>query len=313
MAYPYSSGSIPRQSDEEFASWLAGRGHDVMSFLDESGARANPAAHPLSTTKKIGDAVRSPQEAAAAMAPPTRVDPIMERIKRDAAMNDYGLAANQRTAAQMDETDRAYQMGAGVPDPSPEELRHALGFSWGKGVDVDPATGRPRSNSTISTWDPSQGRTTIAANESAGGGGVSTLGQAPPFRNVQPWQVEDVGRAADVTAAERSIEEPLWLQRAVAGLDVEKAGAIEGNRARILAGTEAGRREEFMTDLNNEDDMFRQAMTALEHQQRTLPADEYAKKRTLLEQRYQTRRAAVRQAHGFGEKLSTASLYAEQP
>lgn len=314
MAYPYAP---ERQSDAEFYSWLQSQGRGAMDFLDESGARANPAAHPPSNVVKIGEAVRSPADAAAAIRPtaPAAVDPLTARLEREAVMrDDLGLAANQRTAEQLDEVDRAYQRGEGnVSEATPEELRHSLGFSWGKDVDVDPATGRPRSSSSISTWDPTQGRTTIAANESQGGGGVSTLGEGPRFRNIQPWQVEDTGRAADVAAAERSIEEPLWLQRAIMQMDVDKAGAIEGNRANILAGTEAGRRDQFIQDLNSEDDLYRQALSALDSQKKTMAPEEYQKKHGLLEQRYQTRRAAVRQAHGFGEKLSTASLYAEQP
>jgi hypothetical protein len=310
MAFPFAGQP---QSDEEFFSWLASQGRGALDFLEESGSRANPAAHPPSNPRKIGDAVRSPEEAAAAMAPPAAVDPLTERLKRQAVMtDDLGLAENQKTAASLDEIDRAYQRGAGnQSEVSPEELRRNLGFSWGKNVDVDPATGRPRSNSTISTFDAARGRTPIAANESQGGGGVSTLGEGPRFRNIQPWQVEDAQGAAAISEAERSVEDPMWLRRAAAGLDVEKAAAIEGNKADIQAGTEAGRREQYIADLNAEDELYRQALGALEGQQRSLPPEEFQRRHARIEQRYQTRRAGVRQAHGFGERLSTASLYAE--
>lgn len=234
--------------DDEVANSALDQMNDrAGQYYDRGSVGARPGdidLGPVIASQKVGTVVRSPAEVVQAG---QAFDPLAERLKTTGSLdvprgerpelpanlpaNDYGLGANLATAANLDEIERAYNIGAGRPDESIDDLKQRLGFKWGPGVELG-ANGRPVEDSAISAGSGSLNPQLFAqagfGNESRGGGGVSTVTDPAV---VPEYMLEDAKRRIELA-------DPYGVgyRRALAGVDVDKALAIEGGKADITYG-----------------------------------------------------------------------------
>lgn len=98
--------------------------------------------------------------------------------------------------------ERTFNLASVLPEaenPAPEDVRSRLGFSWGKGANVDPATGRPRRSGTFNLPGSfTYGSRTGGASRSseAGGGYIMSDNAESRGRKVEETVRELTGQRA---------------------------------------------------------------------------------------------------------------------
>lgn len=191
-------------------------------------------------------------------------------------------------------------------DNSPEAVRDRLGFSWGKDVPLDPATGRPTTDTTV--YDPFDDLP-VQAHESRGGGGFyqANIEDIPWGQRPQSWKDEQLEQIK-MAAAEAGL---IKLQNeSVDPYQVAARSRIAQATEEARRDTEVQRRQGYMDEADREMALHANATAKLEAMKKAgMPEAEYLQKKGEIDSRHTDRMQSLSTSYGLGARLSSSALY----
>jgi hypothetical protein len=147
----------------------------------------------------------------------------------------------------------------------------------------------------------------------SGGGGVSFVGGDTPETQAEAYKryLDNTSGAgtydteiARGNMAHQLAADPYARERALAGIDIGKTLGVAKGEADLRLSEQSTRRNSYLNDAEAEHREFVAAMDAAKNNK---------VKQQQLQERYQQRQEMLKQAYGFGQNLSTASIYKDTP